>query len=213
MIFLSDVSRTVVWIVGHSYVFWADRHSRSRSYSSNLGLDSDLYLILWSGVRGMRWRNVKEHIVYLSSIWPSPQIIVIHAGANDLGKFNTWDLLCEMKRDLHAIALMFPGSTLAYSEMVPRLLWSPQGSLFYVDRIRRRLNRTIHGFMSSISGSSFRHFELEGFLPGLFRDDKVHLSGIGLDIFNMGIQSIIESATVVGGPRPVAPPLATAGGE
>lgn len=194
-------------------MFWAYKHSGSRSYSANLGLDPDLFLILWSGVRGMRWRNLKDHLAYLSSVWPQPQVIVIHVGANDLGKFNTWDLLCEMKRDLYSITQMFPGSVLVYSEMVPRLLWSPHGTLFYVDRIRRRLNRTIHSFMPSIGGSSFRHSELEGFLPGLFRVDQIHLSGIGLDIFNMGIQSMIESATVVGGPRPTASRLAPAGGE
>ena len=161
----------------------------------------------------MRWRGLLEHLSYLSGIWPAPQVLVLHTGANDLGKYRTWDLLCEMKRDLHSITLMYPGVVLAYSEMIPRLLWSPQGSLFYVDRIRRRLNRTVHSFISSIGGVSFRHTELEGFLPGLFGKDKVHLSIIGLDIFNMGLQSLIESATVVGGPQPAALRPTGAGGE
>ena len=202
----------MVWIVGHSYVFWAAKHAESRPYSTNLGLDSS-FSLLWSGVRGLRWRNVKEHLVYLSAMWPSPQILVLHAGANDLGKLGTWELICEIKRDLHTISLMFPGSVLAFSEMVPRMLWSPQSGLFYLDRIRRRLNRTIHSFLVSSGGVSFRHSELEGFMPGLFRKDNVHLSPIGIDIFNMGLQNLIEAATVVGGPQPEVALPASAGGD
>lgn len=141
------------------------------------------------------------------------QILVIHAGANDLGKMGTWELLCEMKRDLYAIKLVFPSAILAFSEMIPWLLWLSFGNLFYLDRIRRRLNRTIHRFLISSGGLSFRHSELEGFVPGLFQEDMVHLSMIGLDIFNMGLQNLIELATVVGGPQPVAPRLASASGE
>ena len=202
-----------MWVIGHSYAFWAAKHSESRSYSTNLGLDSNSFLVLWSGVRGLRWRQVWDHLSYLSTIWPAPQILVMHAGANDLGKFGTWDLLCEMKRDLNLIKLMFPSAVLAFSEMIPRLLWSPLSGLFYLDKIRRRLNRTMHSFLTTAGGVSFRHSELEGFIPGLFRKDKVHLSPIGLDIFNMGLQSLIESATVLGGPQPADALRVSAGGE
>lgn len=114
----------------------------------------------------------------------------------DLGKVKTWDLLCEIKQDLYSFKVLFPQTIFAFSEMVPRLLWSPFGKLFYLDKMRRRLNRTIHNFLIQSKGFSYRHFELEGFIPGLFRPDLVHLSNIGLDIFNMGLQSMVEQATV-----------------
>lgn len=94
---------------------------------------------------------------------------------------------------------MFPNAILAFSEMIPSLIWSPSGKLFYLDRIRRCLNRTIHNFLVSSGGMSFRHVELEGFVPGLFHNDLVHLSEIRLKIFNMGLQHFIERATVLGG--------------
>lgn len=75
---------------------------------------------------------------------------------------------------------------------------SPSSNLFYVDRIRRHLNRTIHNHNKhlsvSLGGLSFRHMELGGFVPGLFTNDLVHLSVIDIDIFNMGLG--------VGGPQP-----------
>lgn len=208
-----DPPKYIIWIVGHSYVYWAERLAASRSYSSNLGLDFNKFKILWSGVRGLRWRNLRDHLLYLSSIWPAPVVLVIHLGANDIGKVRTWELLCEMKNDFCAIKLLFPRSILAFSEMVPRLLWSPWGNFFYVDKIRRRLNRTIHNFLASSGSLSFRHLELEGFIPGLFREDLVHLSDIGIDIFSMGLQSLIENAMVLGGPQPAAALLASVGGE
>lgn len=192
----------IIWIVGHSYIFWAGKQAATRSYSSNIGLDINKFQVFWSGIRGLRWRSLKEHLLFLSSIWPTPHIIIIHAGGNDIGKVRTWDLLCEIKTEFSSVKLLFPQSILAFSEIIPRLIWSPFSNLFYVDKIRRRLNRTVHNFIVSLGGLSFRHTELEGFLPGLFRNDLVHLSEVGIDIFNMGLQSLIEKALVLGGPQP-----------
>lgn len=45
--------------------------------------------------------------------------------------------------------------------------------------------------MPFIGGFSFRHFDLEGGFLDLYQGDYIHLSDIGLDIFNMGLQNII----------------------
>lgn len=49
-------------------------------------------------------------------------------------------------------------------------------------------------FIPLVNGWSFRHLDLEGFIPGLYRMDIVQLSDIGLDIFNAGLQSVIDRA-------------------
>lgn len=36
-----DSPKSNIWIVGHSYVFWAAKHARTRTYSSNLGLNAN----------------------------------------------------------------------------------------------------------------------------------------------------------------------------
>lgn len=48
--------------------------------------------------------------------------------------------------------------------------------------------------MKSIDGFSYRHVDLEFFLQGLYREDWINLSKIGLDIFNLGLQSMVEKA-------------------
>lgn len=84
-----------------------------------------------------------------------------------------------MQRDLSCFKLLFP-FTVIFSEMVPRLLWTGSSNLHYLDKIRKRLNRTIR---NSLGGLSYHHLDLEGSLPGLYRADLVNLSDVGLDIF------------------------------
>lgn len=52
--------------------------------------------------------------------------------------------------------------------------------------------------MPSLGGLSYRHIDLEGCIPCLYRQDGVHLSDVRQDIFNIGLQSDIEMASVVG---------------
>lgn len=43
-----------------------------------------------------------------------PDILIIHTAANYIGKFKTWDLLCEMKRDFYSFKLLFPQDVLVF---------------------------------------------------------------------------------------------------
>lgn len=42
------------------------------------------------------------------------------------------------------------------------------------------------------------HIDLEGGIPGLYRQDIIHLSDIGLNLFNLSLKSCIEMADAVG---------------
>ena len=53
-------------------------------------------------------------------------------------------------------------------------------------------------FMPSIEGFSYRHADLEGGIPGFYRSDLIHLSEVGLDLFNLGLQTCVEMAVAVG---------------
>lgn len=53
-------------------------------------------------------------------------------------------------------------------------------------------------FMLFMGGFSYRHINLVGGFHGLYRSDGVHLSNVGLDIFNLGLESSIERAMVLG---------------
>lgn len=57
--------------------------------------------------------------------------------------------------------------------------------------------------MASISVISFIHFDFECLLPGFYLDDKIHLSDIGLGLFNLDISCMVEEAIwCLGGAMP-----------
>lgn len=190
--------KSCIWIFGHSYIYWAHKRAAQRCYGSNLSLPADKFVILWKGIRGLQWTNLFLHISELFHSWPYPSMIILHVGGNDVGRLKTLDLMFLMKQDLHRLRLMFPNTCVVFSEMVSRLHWLYSKDSRPLEKIKRRINHSIEKFLPSIGGISFRHVDLEGGFPGLYRQDGVHLSDVGLDIFNLGLQNCIEQAAVLG---------------
>lgn len=192
-------TRRVVWIIGHSFVFWAKLRAASRIYGSNIGLNTDNYKVYWAGFRGMRWVDFLEKISELMCSLPAPDILVVHLGGNDLGLVKTLDLFFNIKHDFLLLKRQFPNLVIVFSEIIYRQLWSYDSSMLFLNKIRKRLNKFVAKFMPSVGGSSYRHIDLEGDSSSLFRSDNIHFNDIGLDIFNIGLQNAVELAMVVGG--------------
>ncbi|XP_053319626.1 serine/arginine repetitive matrix protein 1-like [Spea bombifrons] len=53
-------SPTLVWILGHSFIYWAARRAERRVYGRNLGFPYDKVRIRWRGIRGLRWVQIPE---------------------------------------------------------------------------------------------------------------------------------------------------------
>lgn len=134
----------------------------------------------------------------LRASYPIPVILIIQAGGNDVGQMQTLLLLAGFKRLFLLLQTSFPQTVfflllLYFSEVIPRFRWrNPHESFF--DRIRKRVNRSMMVFLRAVGGFSFRHELLEGFEPGLFWADGVHLSDIGLDIFNCNLEVMVKKA-------------------
>ncbi|XP_056384065.1 uncharacterized protein LOC130277420 [Hyla sarda] len=193
-----DKATKMVWILGHSFVHWARRRAVSRSYGLNLGFPDKEVCIFWGGKRGLVLSELFDLCLSKAAIWPNPDILILHIGGNDIGKWNTSMLYQNLKQTVFAVKEVCPAALIVFSEIIPRLVWLDKNERFK-DRIRKRLNRSMEKFMLKINGFSYRHVDLEAFVRGLYWSDKVHLSMIGMDIFNVGLQNMIEKATVVGG--------------
>ncbi|XP_068090389.1 uncharacterized protein [Hyperolius riggenbachi] len=191
--------KLIVWILGHSYIYWAQRRAIRRPYSENLFFDFDDCHVLWQGIRGMKWAGLCSLVYSKLHSCPVPDVLVIHLGGNDLGKTNTLALLHRMRSDIFELSGQLPNTKIIYSEMVARPVWS-HPDLRFMNSIRKRVNRAMAKTLPLVGGLSIRHRELEGGEFGLFRRDLVHLSGIGLDILNSNIHSAIEEVGLVGGP-------------
>lgn len=124
-------------------------------------------------------------------IYSAPNIVILHLGEDAIGRVKTLMLLADFKQELVSIHRLLPGSVLIFSEVLPRIDWSFPTTNFF-DKIRRRFNKSMEKFFPLLDGFSFRHKDLEGFLPGFYLHDGHVLSEVGLDIFNLGIQEMVE---------------------
>ncbi|OCT88145.1 hypothetical protein XELAEV_18016778mg [Xenopus laevis] len=153
---------------------------------------TDQVKIHWLGIRGAVWNDLWQLFSLMLHKWGTPDIVIIHLGGNDIGKTKIWDLTRQMKKDLAVLHFNLPQAIIIWSEMVSRLPWLQQPNLKALERCKKKLNFRICKFMKSLNLLTYRHEELELGGDGLRRRDGIHLSDIGNDIFNVGLQNAIE---------------------
>lgn len=195
-IFTGKVIRTEVknvWICGHSLVFWAEKRATSPEIGMQLGMDPNTVRIWWKGVQGMTWQQLLPQLLQLKDNWPKPDVILIHLGGNDLGTMTPETFVLAVKKDLISLKSIFPECRLVWSDILPRKSWRHSIDSMAVNNMRQAINKTIRGIMAELGGSSLTH---DNILPkldtGLYRPDGVHLSGKGIDTFNLNMQDFLE---------------------
>ncbi|XP_041423511.1 uncharacterized protein LOC121395057 [Xenopus laevis] len=183
-----------VFIIGHSYIYRAVRRAAKQEYGTNLNLDKQQVKVTWLGLRGAIWHNLLAMLSQMISRWGQPDIVLIHLGGNDIGKEKTIEIIRFIRRDLAQLHFSFPKVLFVWSEMVSRIIWFQSPETKALDRCRKKINSAIAKFAKGLNVFTYRHTDLELTGSGLYRDDSVHLSDIGLDIFNNGLRNAIELA-------------------
>ena len=146
----------------------------------------------------MGWEDLLFEFDRLLMSFPEPSILILHLGGNDIGQIKTLDLIFSIRDTMLILKEACPGMVIVFSEIIPRLRWLESAALRPFEKIRKRVNKAVEKLMSPALGFSFRHVDLEGGIAGLYRNDGVHLSDIGLDILNISFQTCIERAAVGG---------------
>ncbi|CAJ0966975.1 unnamed protein product [Ranitomeya imitator] len=186
--------RRLVWIMGHSFVFWAAERAAVRPDGRQLGFSRDVATLRWIGKRGMTWSQFLPDFHRFVRWDQVPQILVIHLGGNDLGKRPCRKLIKDIKFDVLRLWAMFPKVLVVWSDIVPRKVWrgarSPEG----VNRARIKVNKAVSRFMARNGAVVVRHINLESGTGGYWRLDGVHLNAVGTDMWCLAIQKGIETA-------------------
>ncbi|XP_075718871.1 uncharacterized protein LOC142759946 [Rhinoderma darwinii] len=186
------VRRPAVWMIGHSYIYWAAQRAAYHPGGLDLGFkQADVY---WRGIRGLKWLQVLPEVVAVSRMSQSPTVLVIHAGGNDLCSTRVAELISIMRSDFERFAAFFPDLVVVWSEIVPRVLWKGARNKASLERTRRLLNVRVSRHVRGKWDVVIRHRQLEGDNRGLMLQDGVHLNDIGLDIFLSGLQDAIDRA-------------------
>ncbi|XP_073515221.1 uncharacterized protein [Phyllobates terribilis] len=188
-------TKPTVWVIGHSYIYWAEKRTKVRPGGRNMGFHNTYFN--WRGIRGLRWPQVLMEVIEIGREATGPVILVIHAGGNDLGHYKSAELMAIMKLDTERFRAFFRKLTIVWSEIVPRTVWRGARDITAIERTKRLINIRMAKFVKEIGGVVIRHRELEGDGAGLIRPDGVHLTDSGLDIFLSGLQDGVEQALMM----------------
>ncbi|XP_063295456.1 uncharacterized protein LOC134582747 [Pelobates fuscus] len=138
----------VAWIVGYSFVFWA----AARAQGQQLGFHRDQLAVQWFGYRGFCWGEVCGMVFRMVAGGHRPDLLVLHAGGNDLGLTPQRRLVKWMKQDLNSLRDLLPGVMLVWSEIVPRRRWRHARDPEAIDRCRKKVNSLMASFVRKLGG-------------------------------------------------------------
>ncbi|OCT75759.1 hypothetical protein XELAEV_18030946mg [Xenopus laevis] len=183
-----------VWLLGHSYISWARRRAAVKKSGPQLGFPEGQVNIHWFGVPGLRWPGVWPTLLRNVRSGRRPDVLLIHAGGNDMGLRSQRELVLIMKQDLDKIRHLFPDLILVWSEMVPRLVWRYARNGEKMDRSRVKMNKLMASFVRKFGGIVIRHSNLDDKMPAYYGQDGVHLSELGNSFFTLALMEGIERA-------------------
>ncbi|OCU00113.1 hypothetical protein XELAEV_18005898mg [Xenopus laevis] len=112
-----------------------------KTSGSQLGFPKGRVNVHWFGVPGLRWPGVWPLLLKNVRSGRRPDVLVIHAGGNDMGLCSQRELVVMMKQDLDKIRQLFPDIILVWSEMVPHLVCRYARDGERMDKNRGKVNK------------------------------------------------------------------------
>ncbi|XP_004913873.2 uncharacterized protein LOC101732555 [Xenopus tropicalis] len=192
-----------VLIAGHSCVSRAFQRATESGEGSQLGIPEEHMTISWLGEEGLLWKDLGKMLETkdISQL----DLLIIHAGGNDLTTTKTVQLIIDIRTDLLELKEKKRPKALAWSNILPRPTWEGAESQAAIDRTRKKVNRAVSRFMESNGDFVVTHSDVTIKSPELFGEDGIHLSDAGLDIFNADLRSFLTGWRK--GPHGLAQPL------
>ncbi|XP_067328802.1 uncharacterized protein [Anolis sagrei] len=196
-----------ILVCGHSYVHWAERYARNSSFGQHLGCASTA-LVEWKGVRGLRWDGLVP-LLFQDRSRPTPDVLVLHIGGNDLGLLNGRALYLQARADILKIWQAWPRVHIAWSAIIPRLRWPGGGDVRKLEKARKRVNRAMRTALARGRGSYIPHKDITHDKTQFYRSDGVHLTDLGnahfLADLQLGIQQVLRGLVGDGGEIDICP--------
>ncbi|CAH2283677.1 Hypothetical predicted protein [Pelobates cultripes] len=182
-----------VYIVGDSIVCDAQIHAEEQSYGTNLGFYPEVANVHWQGTKNLLGTDILTECVKIHKV-VGPVVLLVHAGGNDLGNISAVNIISFLKNALSECLSMHPNLVLVWSEIIPSQEWPDSRCKKAMERCRRKVNMNVSRHVTTVGGLVIRHRDLECENAAFLQEDGIHLNGCGLDILNLGFQTIIEKA-------------------
>lgn len=157
----------------------------------NLGLPAK-HSIAWWGIRGLGWEDF-IHCIQLPVLFRAPPTVVLfHLGGNDVTKHSLRFIFKMVQDSVEYIKSAFPTSEFVWIDILPRLKWGADHDIKVMDKKRKRVNQFGHKQIRQISNKShILRMDIDSTTPGFFRNDGVHLSDVGLDMYINEVKDIL----------------------
>jgi lysophospholipase L1-like esterase len=178
-------------VVGSAIIKHAFAFARSRPGGGNLGLQRLNVSLWWQGRGGMLIKQLRQQIRTMLKYEDPPAFLVLHISGNDIGDSKVGFFRNEIKDTIRWIMKVLPGTVLVWSQILPRLTWRFSSDNAAMNRCKYRINNSISAFILKQGGCYIRHPDI---VPSsrLLRDDGVHLTDLGSEIFLNNLQGGLE---------------------
>lgn len=190
----ADLDPCLVWILGNTVVTSALEKLSVAPDGRQLGFPRSQAIIRWLGTEGLTWDCVRPSAARYSLLDRPPDILVVHAGGDDVGTIPIRDLIEHIKYDLMKLKALFSGSVVVWSEIVKRHKWPQANNMKGIERARIKVNKAASKFLTKNGVVVVRHRGLEYGMLQLFEEDGVRLNLAGHDIWCMDIKEGIDNA-------------------
>ncbi|CAB1440357.1 unnamed protein product [Pleuronectes platessa] len=180
------VSHKKIWIIGSSYIHRGEKAAFD-CFGQNFGLDAK---VEWFGKGGLRWNGVLPRFYSALSTQSPPDILVVHAGGNDLGLVPAKKLGVEMTRGLMQLHKDFPSMRILFSCINERQAWR-YGEPEVINGDRRTVNEQMIRAGQYFGGEAVQHPRLRFFKRNLYLPDGVHFTQEGNHIFLSTIHGVL----------------------
>ena len=139
--------------------------------------------IEWQGYAGMTLKQVTHVLSFLLSSRNTPHYLLVHCGANDIGKLSTRDIMAEFDKLLQFTSQQMPKTKMIWSQMLPRKVWRYSNNNKAMEAAHRRVNSYIANRTLKSGGYYMKHPDLHLHNAPFFASDWVHLTEMGSDLF------------------------------
>lgn len=142
----------------------------------------------------MLWNRVVAEFHRFARWDGAPDIMVIHAGGNDLGVRRSRELIRDIQFDFLRLRCDFPGTILVWLEIVARTVWREARSVDRINKARVKVNKEVGRFFVRNGGLVIRHLDLESETWRFLRGDGVYLNAVGTDLWFLGLEDRVQRA-------------------
>ncbi|XP_053103077.1 uncharacterized protein LOC128323632 [Hemicordylus capensis] len=182
-----------VLMCGHSLVFWAFKRASTSRWGSQLGFGSNAS-VYWLGMRGMLWNQLLPALRDYLDRFPSPDILVLHLGENDLGRRPGLAIFQQALSDLAVLRRWMPGVYVIWINWLQRRVWRGARSGLSLEEARRKISAAIGRLVIAAGGSVVWQLALAARFPELFCPNGVHLSEKGCDLYLHNIREALAES-------------------